>query len=279
MTLSIVIPSFNQFLLLEKCLESVVQHMPAGTQILVVDDGSRGAKVTQIAQTYSNITVLRHQTPQGFCKAANLGIRQATGDVVEMLNDDTQVAAGWATQALKCFDNPEIVAVAPLVWQGRPEQGRRVIDSAGDEYDVGGFAQKRGHGLTMVPKAGPVWGVSATAGFYRRSTLLQTGLFEERFGAYFEDVDLSFRLRKHGYIAFEPTSEVWHVGHRSYGRKPARRTLERQSCNEERVFWRHVGWRRFPRHTMVLAGKALKRWEEGNLLPWSFGRLRAWCGQ
>jgi hypothetical protein len=58
--------------------------------------------------------------------------------------------------------------------------------------------------------------------------------------------------------------------------------LERQSCNEERVFWRNVRGqqlvRALPRHAIVLAGKALRRWQEGTLLPWLMGRLRAIAG-
>ena len=92
------------------------------------------------------------------------------------------------------------------------------------------------------------------------------------------EVDLSHRLRKQGETWFEPASVVWHRVSASYGRTPTRRVLELQSRNEERVFWRNVGWRWLPRHAAVLAGKALRRWHEGTLTPWLTGRLRAWAG-
>jgi GT2 family glycosyltransferase len=128
-----------------------------------------------------------------------------------------------------------------------------------------------------------VWGASAAAAFYRRGAVLEAGGFPEHFGAYFEDVDLSFRLRRLGFeIVYEPAAVVWHRVSGSYGRTPSRRTLERQSCNEERVFWRNVRGRRLvralPRHAAVLAGKALRRWQEGTLLPWLMGRVRALAG-
>jgi hypothetical protein len=57
--------------------------------------------------------------------------------------------------------------------------------------------------------------------------------------------------------------------------------VERQSCNEERVFWRNLPasllWRALARHLAVLGGKALRRCNEGTLLPWLWGRLRAWA--
>src|SRR5205085_2041573 len=89
--------------------------------------------------------------------------------------------------------------------------------------------------------AGPVFGASASSAFYRRDVLVGVGAFPESFGAYFEDVDLSFRIRRAGWqIRFEPTSLVWHRGSASYGKRPRRRVLERQSLNEERVFWRNL---------------------------------------
>jgi hypothetical protein len=55
--------------------------------------------------------------------------------------------------------------------------------------------------------------------------------------------------------------------------------LERQSQNEERVFWRNVPdvWRMLPRHAAVLAGKAVRRVRDRTLVPWAVGRLRAFA--
>jgi GT2 family glycosyltransferase len=240
--------------------------------------------------------------------------------VVELLNDDAEVTAGWADAALGWFADARVAAVAPLVLQNDPARLARglppLVDSAGDEYDPGGFARKRGHGRLMIddlrlkiekpgpaphtaassapvvnPQSsilnlqspGPVWGASAAAAFYRRDALLAAGGFPGHFGAYFEDVDLSFRLRRlGGQIVYEPGSVVWHRVSASYGKRPPRRVLEQQSCNEERVFWRNTPARevlwRLPRHAAVLAGKAVLRWQEGTLLPWLLGRVRAAAG-
>jgi GT2 family glycosyltransferase len=165
-----------------------------------------------------------------------------------------------------------------------------LIDSAGDEYDPGGFARKRSHGQPWAgersrsPLAGPVRGASAAAAFYRRDAVRAVGGFPPDFGAYFEDVDLSCRLRRAGHaIWHEPGSVVWHQVSASYGRRPSRRLLEQQSCNEERVFWRNLGrehrFRHLGRHLAVLSGKAVRRFGEGTLSPWLAGRFRAWWRQ
>jgi GT2 family glycosyltransferase len=208
---------------------------------------------------------------------------------VELLNDDAEVTEGWADVALRWFADRRVAAVAPLILQNDPLRRSMglppLIDAAGDEYDRGGFAWKRGRGEQHIDRfpSGSVFGASACAAFYRREAVIRAGGFPEHFKAYFEDVDLSLRLRRLGHeIVHEPAAVVWHRVSSTYGKKPLRRVLEQQSCNEERVFWRNVGGRDLlrclPRHAVVLAGKALKRFQEGTLLPWFLGRVRALAG-
>jgi GT2 family glycosyltransferase len=279
--LSIVIPSHRRPDVLQTCLHSVLRHAPKNTQVLVVDDGSSGASATVVARQFAGVQVVRRRHG-GFCAAANTGILAASGEVVELLNDDTRVTAGWAEAALQHFREPAIGAVAPLVlrWPGNEVAGPR-IDSAGDRYYLGGIAGKRGRGERVgAPYLSPrhVFGASASSAFYRRDALLRVGGFPETFTAYFEDVDLAFRLNRAGYRArFEPAAKVWHQVAASYG-KPRRRLLEQQSCNEERVFWRNLPGpvlrRALPLHLAVLAGKTWRRCQEGGLAPFLWGRLR-----
>jgi GT2 family glycosyltransferase len=278
--LSVVIPCHRRADLLRPCLVSVTRHAPAGTEVIVVDDASADDAVRYAANGFAGVRLVRLPRRRGFCGAANAGIAAARAPVVELLNDDTEVTPGWADAARACFADPRVAAVAPLVLRW---PGATVIDSAGDGYDPGGFARKLGHGEPLGPerlRRREVFGASGSSAFYRRDLLLRVGAFPERFGAYFEDVDLAFRLhRAGGVVLYEPASRVLHRGGSSYGR-PDRRLLEQQSCNEERVFWRNLPGsalaRALPRHGAVLAGKAVRRWREGMLLPWLCGRLRAW---
>jgi GT2 family glycosyltransferase len=281
--LTVIIPSHNRPDLLRLCLASVTRHAPAGAEVLVVDDASPGATVTEAARAFTGVGVLRLPKRGGFCAAANAGVGAARGRVVELLNDDTEVTAGWAEAALAAFADPTVAAVAPLVLWGPPGGGGPPrIDSAGDRYFVGGIAGKRGHGSPLGAEhlqAGPVFGASASSAFYRRDVLLAVGGFPEEFGAYFEDVDLAFRLHWAGYrVHYEPGSQVWHRVSASHGRRPSRRLLEQQARNEERVFWRNLPraalWRALPWHLAVLAAKAWQRWRDGGLAPFLSGRLR-----
>jgi GT2 family glycosyltransferase len=164
---------------------------------------------------------------------------------------------------------------------GPPGDGVPRVDSAGDCYFVGGCAGKRGHGRPLSADllcCRPVFGASASSAFYDRDSVLKVGGFPEEFGAYFDDVDLSFRLHWAGRkVVYEPAARVWHRVSASHG-PPRRRLLEQQSRNEERVFWRNLPRgtlaRALPLHLAVLAAKAAKRWRDGGLGPWLWGRLR-----
>src|SRR5207244_4535325 len=116
------------------------------TEIVVVDDGSPEHLASRVAQQFPGVRVVRQTRRSGFAAAANAGIRASRGDIIELLNDDTEVQSGWAEPALRRFADPMIGAVAPLVltWPHGD-----CIDSAGDSYYVGGIAAKRDHGQRL----------------------------------------------------------------------------------------------------------------------------------
>jgi GT2 family glycosyltransferase len=282
--LSVVIPCHQRSDLLRACLASVIHHAPPHTEIIVVDDASPHAAASALAGEFAGVRSLRLPKQSGFCAAANAGIQAARGAVVELLNDDTEVTPGWADSALAWFRQATVGAVAPLVlcWPGG-EPGHARIDSAGDRYDRGGVAGKRGRGVFLCEeylKPRRVFGASASSAFYRREALRRVGGFPEVFGAYFEDVDLSFRLHRAGFeVVYEPASRVLHHGSASHALTDPPLAAQ-QSRNEELVFWRNMPsrafWAALPWHGAVLVGKAVRRWREGNLGPFLRGRLSAW---
>ena len=286
-SLSIIIPSHSQWPRLVRCLSRVCGESPPGCEILVVDDGSANARVSQVARQFRGVRVLRLPQRRGFCVAANAGIRATCGEVVHLLNDDTEVMPQWAERALAAFASPRVGAVACTILRGEPGVGEPLVDSLGDGYDPGGFAWKCDAGRPIVRcnlQPREVQAASAAAAFYRRSALLEVGLFAEPFTAYFEDVDLSLRLRRAGWrIRLIPSSIVYHIGSASYG-VPSRdgRLLRQQSRNEEWLFWRNrpegAGWRLLARHAAVLLAKGLRRASRLELWPFLLGRLDAWRG-
>jgi GT2 family glycosyltransferase len=298
--LSVVVPSHNRPDLLRACLASVTRHCPPGTQWLVVDDASPAGAVSEVARSFPGVELLRRDVRGGFCAAVNVGLQATRGEVVQVLNDDAEVTAGYAGPALRRFSDRRVVAVTPLVLKAGPiREGEAPaephapgsagaspsqpgqIDSTGDVYYPAGFARKRGHGEPLTPRhlrPGPVFGASGSASFYRREALLACGGFAEELRAYFDDVDLSFRLNRLGVVWYEPASVVHHRVSSSYG-PPSGDLLALQSRNEELVFWRNLSalqlflW--LPAHVTAVGLKALRRWREGQLMPFVRGRLAA----
>lgn len=239
-SLTIVIPNYNGRHHLERCLPAVRANAPSGTQVIVVDDGSTDDSTAWLATAYPWVTVIALTQNHGFCGAVNAGLRHANGDVIELLNNDTEVQPGWAEAALRHFRDPAIGSVAPLVlWMTDQER----IDSAGQDYHACGWARNRGYGKTLSDEylhARHVFGATGSSGFYRRELMRNTGGLWPIYGAYFEDTDLAFQYRWAGYeCVYEPQSRVLHEGTATYGKQPEKlaRLLAR---NEEIVFWTNL---------------------------------------
>lgn len=281
---SVVIPSYNGRHLLEFCLASVARHRPdpaeLPVEVIVADDASTDDTAAWLAEHHPSVRLVRLERNGGFCAAANAGIRAARGPVLQLLNNDTEVTAGWIQAGLAPFADAAVGSVAPLVLV-RSDPSR--VDSAGDRYALFGWPSKRGHGEPAARWAatppGPVFGASGSSAFYRASALERVGGFDPSFGSYYEDVDLAFRLRWGGYgCVFAPGCRILHEVSASYdhGRPALQRRMAR---NAEILFWTSLpaGWLALAilphaGFTLAQAGWRLLR---GRLRPFLAGKLDA----
>ncbi len=237
--LSIVIPTYNGLQWLQRSLPRVLAYAPAEAEVIVVDDASTDGTISWLAR-WKRVRVIRRRCNGGFCAAVNDGIRAARGEIVQTLNNDVLVTPGWTRQPMKLLRDPSVAAVAPLVLDlNQPDR----IDSAGDGWHLCGRAYSRGNrqlvGTVWLAGTEEVFGASASAAFYRRSVLEEVGSFPAEFGAYYDDIDLAFRIRHAGYRAlFCSSSVVYHAVHGSYGGRLDPERVRRLARNEEFVFWR-----------------------------------------
>lgn len=282
-SLSVVIPNYNGRRHLQRLLPSACRLAPPGTQILVVDDVSTDDSVAWTRRHFPGVEVVVREKNGGFCAAVNTGLEHATGAIVELLNNDTEVLPGWPEACLRHFDDPAVGSVAPLVLQMSDPQR---IDSAGMEYHVCGWAYDRGHGRTLDESfRAPceVFGPSGSTGFYRWSALERTGGLLPEYGAYFEDTDLAFRLRWAGYrCVYDPGTRVLHAGGCSYG-KQSPRTTRHLARNEELAFWINLPPRQLllglAPHVGFQVVRLLSHAATGRLAPFLYGKweaLAAW---
>jgi GT2 family glycosyltransferase len=280
----LVIPTYNGRHLLETCLASIARHRPGPggptVEIIVADDASQDDTAEWLGRAHPDVRLVRLKENGGFCAAANAGIAAARAPFLQLLNNDTEVTAGWIEAGLDPFSDPEVGSVAPLVLV-RSDPAR--VDSAGDAYTLAGWPCKRGHGEPtrrwLDRPCERVFGASGSSAFYRTEALHRVGPFDPTFHSYYEDVDLAFRLRWAGYgCLFTPHCQILHEVSASFDH--ARPALQRRMArNAEIVFWSNlpVRWLALALvpHLAFTLAQALVRLPQGRLGPFVQGKWDA----
>lgn len=194
MTVSIIIPHWNQQALLMPLLRSISeQRLPQDVEVevLVVDNGSTDQSV--LAAERGGFRVLRLGRNEGVSRALNRGITACRGEWIAVVNNDVELAPDWLAQLLRAtrFENVWFATGKTL------DFGRRaLIDGVGDAVCRGGTAWRLGHGKKDGPEFEShrlTYFPSATASLFRRTFFERIGPFEELFFAYLEDVDMGLR--------------------------------------------------------------------------------------
>jgi GT2 family glycosyltransferase len=169
--------------------------------VVVVDNGSERAPLVPLEAHYPGARLLEPGANLGFAAGNNLAIRSLQDyDWIALVNPDAFPEPGWLQALLEATGRrPEFAFFASrLVQDEAPDR----LDGAGDVYHVNGLAWRRWHAQARGPEAGgeeEVFSPCAAAALYRRSALDEVGCFDEAFFCYFEDIDLSFRLRLRGH--------------------------------------------------------------------------------
>jgi GT2 family glycosyltransferase len=195
-------------------LGSLAAQTRAPAEVLVVDDGSTDGSLALLAADHPGVSVLALGANRGFAVAANAGIRAARGAAIALVNTDIVLAPDWLERAAAALRAaPQSAAVATkLVDLADPT----LLYDAGDVLRRDGACEQRGRferdaGRYDAP--GEVFSACAGAALYRRDAFLALGGFDERLGAYLEDVDLGLRLRALGWEAAEaPAARAVHLG-------------------------------------------------------------------
>ncbi|MDT7712516.1 MAG: hypothetical protein QOG46_1205 [Pseudonocardiales bacterium] len=218
------------------CLRALRDELdwPTGAlELICVDNASGDGSAQQIAAAVPQARVIRSATNSGFAGGCNLGVGEATGEIVGFLNSDARPHRDWVRAAVPVLSaDPGVAAVAS-----------KVLDWDGERIDYvdGGLTW---YGMGYKPHVGKpddgahdaardvLFGTGA-AMFVRRAVFEQLGGFDERFFMFCEDVDLGWRLNLRGYrVRYEPRSIAYHRHHASlHGADPARETylLERNA--------------------------------------------------
>ncbi|MBY6212243.1 glycosyltransferase [Microbulbifer agarilyticus] len=216
---SIVIPVYNQYATTISCLQSVLANTAdIDYEVIIADDCSSDSTIT-IGERAANVRVVRHKENQGFLGNCNTAVRQARGDFVLLLNNDTNPQQGWLTKLLETFDQHQGVGLV----------GPKLLFEDGVLQEAGGIIWRDGSGWNYgrgqspdAPEFNYVRDVDYVSGaciLLKKEVWQKIGGFDERFRpAYYEDTDLAFEIRRLGLrTVYQPASEVVHFEGVSHG--------------------------------------------------------------
>jgi GT2 family glycosyltransferase/glycosyltransferase involved in cell wall biosynthesis len=230
---SIVIPTRDQFALLERCIESLFNQTDyPDFEVLVVDNGSE----EPAACAYLNgliqlddprMRVLRYDRPFNFSAMNNLAAREATGSLLLLLNNDTAALhRGWLSEMVSLMLQPQVGMVgARLLYPDATIQHAGVILGLGGpaEHPFIGWSHERPSPLNRTHATQQLSAVTAACALVHRDLYLALGgMDEERFAVSYNDVDLCLRIRAEGYrILWTPHATLLHEGSASQNGKQA----------------------------------------------------------
>ncbi|WP_054742710.1 glycosyltransferase family 2 protein [Cellulosilyticum ruminicola] len=215
--ITIVIPNYNGNNYLKQCIDSIYTQTYNDYELIIIDNASTDGSYEWVKQ-YNDINYKRLDRNYGFSRAVNEGIKLAKGEYVLLLNNDTKLCQNFLEEMLKVIEgNPRIFGVSSKMIQYHKKS---LIDDAGDEYTVIGWPYKRGDGRSIneFKKEENIFSACAGAALYRKRIFDQIGYFDEKFFAYMEDIDISYRANIYGYKnVYAPRAQVYHIGSATSG--------------------------------------------------------------
>jgi GT2 family glycosyltransferase len=229
--LSVVIVNWNTSELLQECLRSLFQYPAQNSfEVIVVDNGSTDDSASMLRASFPDVRLICNATNRGFAAANNQGIAASRGELVLLLNSDTQVLQGALDRLIGAateFPQAGVIGCRLLNPDGTLQHSvlqfltlpKAILASLGIKKISLGRYSYTAHGLIADWSYDAVRQVDYVKGacmLIRRSTLEQVGLLDESFFMYAEEADYCYRVRNAGWaVLFYPDAEVTHWGGQS----------------------------------------------------------------
>lgn len=217
---SIIIPTRDSVEILRPCIESVLQSPYSGEfEILVVDNGSTDPDTLSYlnaVRSDNRVTVIRWDKPFNYSEINNMAAREARGDILCFLNNDTVVKTpSWLDVLAPMAARDKVGAVGALLLY--PDN---TVQHAGVALDKSYIGQHIAHQVPMqeleqrfqLDRGYSVDAVTAACLLTRRELFLALDGFDaEHLAVSFNDIDYCLRLRAAGYASIiVPSAQLYH---------------------------------------------------------------------
>jgi GT2 family glycosyltransferase len=211
MKVSVIIPNWNGAPHLPACLNALRAQTVRDFEVIVADNASTDESRTLLARDYPEVRVLALERNFGFTGACNAGMRAAGGEILVLLNNDTEAGPTWLAELLAAFGrHPRagLIASRMLLFDRRD-----IFHTAGDIFKSDGTPGNRGVWQKDEGQfiEGPVFSANGGSAAYRRVMLDEIGLLDDDFYFSCEDVDLAWRAQLAGWqCVYAPRAVVYH---------------------------------------------------------------------
>lgn len=216
---SIIIPTYEDFFYTALCLKSLSSMKTNITfEIILVDDSRVNHKINEFNHI-KNITIISNPTNLGYIESCNIGAKKAVGDYIYLLNNDTYVtdfAIDNLIEAFNIFPNVGAVGSKLFYEDLTLQECGGLISTDGKAYRIGTMLNGN---LSKFNFTQIVDYCSAASLLLKKNDYHSVGGLSSLYKpAYYEDVDLSFKLKQKKLITLvTPKSSVIHLESKSLG--------------------------------------------------------------
>ena len=209
---SIIIPVYNHFDYTYDCINSIIRNTKEIEYEIILADDNSTDQTKRAGYFFQNAVIVRNKENLGFLLNCNNAAKYAKGEYIHFLNNDTMAQEGWLVPLIYLLDHHEDIGLA----------GSKLLCADGTLQEAGGIiwndATGWNFGLGQDPEM-PEYNyikevdyISGASIMIRKSLWQEIGGFDERYApAYFEDSDLAFEVRKHGFkVVYQPMSKIVH---------------------------------------------------------------------
>ena len=231
---SIIVPVFNAYRVTVNALRAVHAHSAGLAYEVIVGDDASTDLTTSMTQRLRGVRVSRTPHNLRFLGNCQRAARQARGEYLVFLNNDTVVTRGWLEALLAPFARADVGITGPklLSADGRLQEAGGIIWRDASGWNFGRADDPAKPAYNYLKEVDYVSGACLAI---RRSLWQRLGGFDQRFApAYYEDADLCFAARAAGFrVLYQPHSVVYHFEGVSNGRDLAQGVKRHQVSNQQ----------------------------------------------